>query len=375
MKYEVFGLLYKVLAKPLFFSFDPELVHNTMVSLGSLMGKSSKARKITNSTLAFSHPILKQKIAGMSFSNPIGLSAGFDYNANLTDILPNVGFGFESVGTVTNIPYEGNPKPRLGRLPKSKSLLVNKGYKSDGADVIAARLRGKTFSYPLGISIGRSNSATLTTLEESMDDIVSCLEKLKKANLKHAYWELNISCPNLIHGNKSITFYPPRNLNMLLAKIDKLKLTKPLFIKMPISENNSDFDKMLNVIVKHRVSGIIIGNLQKDRTNPVFDKAEIKNAPAGNFSGKPCFARSNELIFRAYKKYGNKLVIIGVGGVFNAHDAYEKIKRGASLVMLITGMIYEGPQLIGKINRDLADLVREDGYDNVSSSVGSLHSS
>lgn len=375
MKHEIFGLIYRRMVKPVLFSFDPELVHDTMVRVGVVLGKNEYTQKLTEKLFFVGDKRLKQKISDIGFPNPVGLSAGFDYNANLTDILPKVGFGFESIGTITNIPYEGNPAPRLGRLPKSRSLLVNKGFKSDGVDKIIGRLSDKKFAFPVGISIGRSNSPTLTTLDASIEDIVTSFKKIQKAKLGHAYWELNISCPNLIHGAKSITFYPSSNLEKLLLKIDKLKLTKPLFVKMPISESNSDFEKMLKVIVRHKVAGVIIGNLQKDRKNFALDKFEVKNAGMGNFSGKPCYARSNELISLTYKKYGTKLVIIGVGGVFTAHDAYEKIRRGASLVMLITGMIFEGPQVIGKINKDLAGLIAADGYDNVSSSVGSFHSS
>lgn len=363
-------MIYKFFIKPLLFGFDAELVHEATTRFGELLGKFQLGREITKALFYYKHRSLAQKIAGINFDNPIGLSAGFDYNARLTQILPSVGFGFGSVGTITNLPYGGNPKPLLGRLPKSKSLLVNKGFKNEGVDKIIQRISKRQFLIPLGISVGRSNSATLKTLEQSINDIVESFRKLEKAKLDNSYYELNISCPNLIHGGRNITFYPPGNLEKLLKKVDELRLDKPIFIKMPITESNRATLNMLKVIVKHKVLGVIIGNLQKDRTNPSFDKTEVKKAGMGNFSGVPCRARSNELIALAYKNYGNKLVIIGCGGVFNARDAYEKIKLGASLVMLITGMIYEGPQLIGQINRDLVRLIREDGYKNISEAIG-----
>lgn len=190
----------------------------------------------------------------------------------------------------------------------------------------------------------------------------------EKAQMKHSYYELNISCPNL---KGTITFYPPKNLDELLNAIDMLHLTKPLFIKMPIEKSNKEILKMLRVIAKHTVAGIIIGNLQKERKNPALHSDEVAKFPIGNFSGKPCFDRSNELISLAYRNYGRRFIIIGCGGVFNAEDAYEKIKRGASLVQLITGMIYEGPQLVSDINMNLPALLKKDGYTSISEAVRS----
>lgn len=371
----MFSLIYKTILKPVFFKFDAEFVHNRMAHTGAMLGRYDLTRNFVKELFQYKHKNLSQKLFGVSFKNPIGLSAGFDYNAELTQILPSVGFGFATVGTITNIAYDGNPRPMLGRLPKSRSLLVNKGFKNLGASSISHHLKNKSFAIPIGVSIGRSNSDKLNTLEESIDDIIQAFKTFEKAKIKNSYYELNISCPNLIHGGKNITFYPPKNLEMLLSKVDKLKLSKPLLIKMPINESNSDFTKMLDVIIKHKVSGVVIGNLQKDRTDSSFDKSEIKNAGVGNFSGAPCFRRSNELISLAYQKYGGKLIIVGCGGVFSAHDAYDKIRLGASLIMMITGMIYEGPQVVGQINKELVGLLKRDGYESVSSAVGTFHSS
>lgn len=369
----MFSLLYKNLLKPILFSFDAELVHHNMTLFGNFLGRSVASKNLTRKLFYYKNNILKSKICGINFENPVGLSAGFDYNADLTQIIGDVGFGFETVGTITNLSYEGNPSPRLGRLPKSKSLLVNKGFKNQGANTISEKLSKLKFDIPIGVSIGRSNSPILKDIENSIQDIVSAFRIFEKSGSKHAYYELNISCPNLIHGNKNITFYPAKNLELLLKSIDKLKLKKPLFIKMPISEDDKSFVKMLDVIKNHRVDGIIIGNLQKDRTNPAFDKLEIRNATAGNFSGVPCRRRSNELISLSYRHTKGKLVIIGCGGIFSAYDVYEKIKLGSSLVMMITGMIFEGPQVIGRINKELARLISEDGFNSVTEAIGYYH--
>lgn len=316
------------------------------------------------------HTILTQTIAGVRFENPIGLSAGFDHDAHLTQILPSVGFGFGTVGTVTNHAYGGNPRPILGRLPKSRSLMVNKGYKSSGAEDVSRRLSSMDFVIPIGISIGRSNVASLKNEKDSIKDIVNAFRIFEEKKVKNAYYELNISCPNL-YGE--ISFYPPKNLEALLRAVDVLGLTTPVFIKMPIELGDKEVTLMLEVILKHRIAGIIIGNLQKNRNDPALNPEEVAKFPVGNFSGKPTWKGSNELISLAYRHCGGKLVIIGCGGVFSAEDAYEKILRGASLVQLITGMIFQGPQLIAEINLRLPALLQRDGYNTVADAVGMMH--
>lgn len=357
---------YKEIIKRLLFMFDAEFVHNLATSRGEAFGKINFTKKIFSKIFTVKSNLLQQNIQGINFVNPIGLAAGFDYEAKLTQILPSIGFGFETIGTVTNEFYEGNKKPRLGRLPKSKSLMVNKGFKSPGADKIIAKLSPLKFNIPIGISIGRTNGK-LKTQKESVEDIIEAFKKFEKAKVHNSYYELNISCPNLL-GN--VEFYSPKNLENLLKEMEKLHLKKPLFIKMPIEKSDKETLQMLKIINKHKVTGVIFGNLQKNRKHPSLVQSEVNKFTVGNFSGKPTFDRSNELISLCYKNYKKRFVIIGCGGVFNAEDAYTKIKLGASLVQLITGMIFEGPQLIAEINLGLVNLLKKDSYKNVSEAVG-----
>src|SRR3989344_4664196 len=341
------GLTYQNLIKPILFKIDPELVHVHMVRVGQLCGHINFVKQLLQTIYAYKDPKLTQKIAGITFTNPIGLAAGFDYEARLTQVLVSIGFGFGTVGTITNMAYPGNSRPILGRLPKSKSLMVNKGFKNEGAKIVAQKLSHLHFPHPVGISIGRTNSLTLKTQKQSIADIIKCFDTFLTSSVNNAYYELNISCPNLVGD---ISFYPPKNLRELLTEIEKLKLTRPVFIKMPIEKTNKEFESMLDVVTHFPITGVIIGNLQKNHQDPALDPVEVKKFDRGPFSGKPCWNRSNELICLTYKRFGKKLTIIGCGGVFSAEDAYTKIKLGASLVQLITGMIYEGPQLIGQIN-------------------------
>jgi len=206
---------------------------------------------------------------------------------------------------------------------------------------------------------------------DAEEDIISAFKIAEKNNIKNSYYELNISCPNLFG---QVSFYPPKNLEALLIKVTKLNIKKPIFIKMPISKTDKEILEMLNVIVKFPVAGVIFGNTQNNRKDKSFIKEELKKYPVGNFSGKPTWERSNQLIELVYKNYGKKLVIIGTGGIFSAEDAYVKIKLGASLVQFITGMIFEGPQLAAQINLGLSEFLKRDGFKNISHAVGTVKS-
>ncbi len=359
--------LYRFTGKPAFFLLDPEWVHDNAMYFGNMFGKSTLIKGIFSFIFKFNHSSLKQEVAGIPFANPVGLAAGYDYTASFPCILPAVGFGFETVGTITNNASEGNEKPRLGRLIKSQSLLVNKGFRNPGAEAIVAKIARRKFEFTLGISVGVTNDPAISTLEAAIEDIVKAFRIFEESKVKHSYYELNISCPNL---KTNVSFYDQKGLKLLLEAVSKLRLRRPLFIKMPIEKSNEEVKKMLEVITKFTVAGVIFGNLQKNRKDPALFKEEVVKWKKGNFSGKPTLKRSNELIAFAYKHYGKKLVIIGCGGIFSAEDAYTKIRLGATLIQLITGMIFMGPQLIAQINRGLVEYLKRDGYKDISEVVG-----
>lgn len=368
LRLNIIAFTYQNIIKYILFLFDPEFIHNLMVSRGEFIGKTF-VKNYLNWKLNYSSPKLKQKIAGINFMGPVGLAAGFDYEVKLTQVLYSLGFGFQSVGTITNLPYEGNPEPRLGRLTKSRSLMVNKGFRNQGAKAVVNKIKDFKLKIPMGISIGMSNNKLIKDSNSAIKDIKQSFLTFENSKIKNSYYELNISCPNLI--NTDVDFYKPVNFDLLLQSINRLKIKKPIFIKMPISISNKEFVSLLSVISKYKIiKGVIIGNLLKERKSPLLDKREVNKYQVGYFSGKPCAPRSNELIKLTYKKYGSKLIIIGCGGVFNGQDAYEKIKLGASLIQLITGMIFQGPQLISQINLELEELLEKDGYKNIEEAIG-----
>lgn len=369
LKTDLFAFCYRLFLKRIFFRLDPELVHDGISNFGWCLGRCGFLRRLTSGFFKFEHPRLKQRLWGLNFLNPIGLSAGFDKNAKLVNILGSVGFGFMQVGTVTLKSYGGNPKPRLFRLPKSKALVVYYGLKNIGVKRIVKRLKNKRVSDLLiGVSVGKTNSKETANTKGGILDYYDCLKLVKESGVADFY-TINVSCPNTFGGEP---FTTPIKLDKLLSKLMSLKLKKPVLIKMPINLKWFAFKKLLDVCVKHNVAGVIIGNLNKDHKD-VNVKDVIPSHVKGGVSGRPTWRLSNDLISKTYQSYGEKLVIVGVGGVFSADDAYEKIKRGASLVQLITGMIYEGPQLIGQINRGLVELLERDGFKSIGDAVGAYY--
>lgn len=369
--------VYKKLIKPVLFKFDPEYVHNRFTKTGVFLGKYSPTKKLIKKMFYYENKVLEQDYFGLHFKNSIGLSAGFDYNVQLTNILGDVGFAFMSGGTVTFQEYEGNPRPRLARLPKSRSLLVNKGFKSAGLKKVLKNVSFTDRNPALvGISIGATNSPFVCDPEAQVEDILKSFRLLMEhpKGKQFAYYELNISCPNVVGSG---VLSDPQVLDGLLKEIRAIIGDYPLFVKFQAEIDWNEARELVQIMINHKVDAITVANLLKNKKNYPFDKGEIQkiidNKWKGNFSGKPVEKFSNELISNIYREFGDQIKIIGIGGIFSAEDAYEKIKRGASLVQLITGMIFEGPQLIGKINRELVDLLEKDGYQNISEAVGAYH--
>lgn len=365
----MFTLLYKNIFKPIAFKFDPEFVHDQITLMGVLLGKFRITRKFTKLLLSYSSKNLVQTVDGVRYSNPVGLSAGFDKNAKLLNILPSVGFGFEEVGSVTLEEYEGNPKPRLYRLKKSKALVVYYGLMNKGVKVISQRIKNalKT-DMVIGVSVAKTNCTRTSDEQAGIEDYYECLKYLVDNNIGD-YYTINISCPNTFGGEPYTT---EDKLEKLLNKLTQIRVNKPIYVKMPINLPIQEFDKLIQVIVKYKINGVIIGNLTKVR-DPQLIKDSIPENVKGGISGIPTQELSNNLITHTHRKYGDKLTIIGVGGIFSAADAYEKIKRGATLVQLITGMIFEGPELIKQINSGLDKYLKMDGYTNISEAIGAYN--
>lgn len=365
--------IYGHILKPVFFKLSPDSVHENMIRAGRFVHVLRFVEPMLS--LFWSHrgdERLSQIVFGIRFNNPVGLSAGLDKNAQIVPVVQSIGFGFGTVGSITADAAPGNARPWYHRLPKTRSIVVNAGLPNQGAVAIDKRIghySSRLFEdFPLVANVAKTNSPKTCTDEAGVKDYVEGVKALQ-FNPHIAMFELNISCPN-VYGGEPFTRAEP--LERLLTEVDALHLTQPVTIKMPIDKSWEEFDKLLAVIVRHNVQAVTIGNLQKNR-GAVQLKDPLSSDTPGNLSGKPCFDDSNELIAKSYRKYSDKLTIIGVGGIFSAEDAYLKIRQGATLVELVTGMIFAGPQLIGQINHDLAGLLKRDGYTNISQAIGANH--
>jgi dihydroorotate dehydrogenase len=358
----IIRFLYVNCLKHAFFRLDPEYIHDRMLGVGKLLGRFNLTRQMTAFFFGYRSPKLVQDVLGIRFENPVGLAAGFDKNAEIISTLPEVGFGFAEVGSITGEPCPGNPKKRLWRLPKSKSLVVYYGLKNDGCETVAKRLAGMRFRIPIGVSVAKTNNRACADVDIGIADYAKAFEKMQDvAN----YLTVNISCPNAFGGEP---FTDPEKLERLLARLDRIPTDKPVFLKLAADLHHGQLDAILETAKRHRVHGFVCTNLTKNRDNPKIIDREVPDK--GGMSGKVVDAASDEVIRHVYSRVGATHVVIGCGGIFTAADAYRKIRLGSTLVQLVTGMIYEGPQSISAINQGLVRLLEKDGFRNISEAVG-----
>ncbi len=354
---------YRGLLKPGLFIFDPENVHDCAKSFGKKLGRYRLTRYLTRA--AWGAPTdgrLTQIIDGITFPNPIGLAAGFDKNAELVSILPSFGFGFMEVGSITGQPCAGNPRPRLWRLPRSQGLVVYYGLANEGVSVISQRLAGREFSIPLGTNVAMTNCQANLDLAAAVADYRFAFEQL---TVRGQYFTVNISCPNARGGQP---FSEPDNLDRLLSALDRVPTAKPVWIKLSPDLNPRETDGLLAVLKHHRVHGVVCSNLTKSRHNPRLRERHVPEW--GGISGRPVRGLADHQLARVYRRVGQELTIVGVGGISSAVDAYRKIRLGASLVQVLTGLIYRGPQLVSEINRRLLGYLERDGLRTISEAVG-----
>ncbi len=343
-------MIYKSILRPILFLFDPEFIHDWFISIGEFLGRNRITRMIIGFMYSYHNPDIAKIVDGIEYQAPILLATGFDYNGRLTRILPRIGFGGEEIGSITARPCEGNPKPRLTRLPRSKSIIVNKGLKNDGVETVINRLRKtpRERNFVIGISIAYTNDAKSVTVEQGITDYVNALKRLNEEEIGDFY-TINISCPNTFGGE---AFTTPESLTRLLQEMKKIPCNKPIYVKMPINVPWSRFHSLLEIIDIHGLHGVVIGNINKDYNSLEF-RNDTPKRYSGGLSGKPCNRLSTELIKKTREVFGRRFTIIGVGGIMSPNDAKEKFEAGADLVQLISGMIYEGPGLIKKIAKSL----------------------
>lgn len=338
------NFLYTHLLKPILFLFHPDRMHDLFIQVGEFCGKYKILRNVLGFFYNYSSTDISTVVDGIRYRTPVILSAGFDANGRLTQILKYLSFGGVEVGSVTALPCEGNPRPNMTRLIRNKSIVVYKGLKNNGVDALITRLNKIPLDseFVIGISIARTNShEACVDVDTSIADYVTSFQKLNDAEIGD-YYTINISCPNTFDGE---TFTTPILLSKLLTALSAVPTKRPVYIKMPINHSWDEFNALLEVADTYAfIRGVVIGNLNKNYNELDFPDDAPKEY-RGGLSGKPCFARSNELIRKTRASYNNRFTIIGCGGIFTPQDAQEKILAGADLVQIISGLVFNGPGL------------------------------
>jgi len=366
--------LYQRVIRPLLFRFDPEWAHDRAIQAGRLLGAIKVVRPFLSALSGFSDPRLETEVCGIRFPNPIGLAAGFDKSGRACEALAAVGFGHIEIGSVSADASQGNPKPRLFRLPRDRAIIVHYGLQNDGADAVAAHVASKSLAIPLGINIVKTNRG-MTATPESDDEIISDYARSVRT-LKDLgdYICLNLSCPNTEMGRDF--FSDQRNTVRLLTALSELDIRCPVFLKISPLGGVRAIEELLAAVEGARfVSGFVF-NLPPGKPHTLRTPRHIVELMPGAVSGKPVERLINECIREMYRRMDrSRYRIIGVGGVFSPEDAYLKIRLGSSLVQLLTAMIYEGPGLVRKVNRGLCQLLERDGFSNVAEAVGTANAS
>lgn len=304
--------------------------------------------------------ILKQTLCGLTFENPVGLAPGFDKNAEAIAGLQHQGFGFLELGTVTPRPQEGNPKPRIFRLVQDEAVINRLGFNNKGLEVYCHNLQSAPRSLPLGANIGK-NKDTL----EALDDYLPCLEAV--APLAD-YVTINISSPNTA-GLRDLQERTQleKLLKGLIEKRDSFSKRVPLFLKIAPDLSMDDKKDIAHIAMDLQIDALIISNTTVDR--PLSLRSPHRQEKGG-LSGKPLFSPSTAALAEIYGYTQGKIPLIGVGGISSGLDAYQKIRAGASLVQLYSALVYQGFDLVTRINRDLAGLLAQDGFTSISDAVG-----
>ena len=370
----VLRILFRIM-RPMIFLMDPEQAHYSMKRIGVFLGSNPITKAFTSLLFDYGHKSLNTEVDGIKYRNPIGLSAGFDKDGELTKIYPNLGFGLAELGSITGEICPGNPGKRLFRMVKSKSIVVWYGLNNMGAEKLSSRLAGQKFGrLRVGINAALSNMSSKFDLDSSIADYLKTMTLFKDIG---DYYTVNISCPNTQEGEP---FVDKDKLDALLTAINKhiRPITaKPIYVKLAADMSEQEIDTIVDACVEHKMEGVVCTNLAKPKYNTEHRPDEYPTTkgllPAGKgaMSGLPLQRISTNVVRHVYRRTRGKLTIIGVGGIFNAKDAYEKITSGASLCHMITTMIFDGPQNINEINRGLVKLLKADGFSTIAEAVGS----
>ena len=351
----MFKKLYKIIFPVLKF-VPPELAHNLAI----------KFFKNFNKNIKQDDPILNVNICNLKFTNPIGLAAGFDKNGEAYHGLMKLGFGFVEIGTITAKPQDGNTQPRIFRLIEDKAIINRLGFNNIGAEKVLQKIEKHDVdksSALLGVNLGKNL--------DSQDPIEDYIKLLKIFNKRANYITLNISSPNT-PGLRELE--QKENLDKLVKKISLFKrknsVNIPVFLKIDPDLSNKQLEDIADIVLSSTIDGVIISNTSIYRSNELVSKYANEK---GGISGLPIKKVSNQLLKKFYILTNGKVPLIGVGGISNGKDAYERILNGASLIQFYTALVYKGPSVVNEIKEELAYLLKKDNYNSVKDAIGKLN--
>jgi len=342
--------MYQSILKPLLFKLNAEKAHHLTFNLLSNFLAFSFVKSLCKANYTLKNERLKKELFGISFPNPVGLAAGFDKDAKLYDELNCFGFGFIEIGTLTPLPQEGNPKPRLFRLPKDHALINRMGFNNGGVEAAVERLKNRNTSQIIGGNIGKNK---VTPNENALNDYLNCFHALFDVV---DYFVVNVSSPNTpnlraLQEKKPLT----ELLTALQVENKKKAKSKPILLKIAPDLTNEQLQDIIDIVNDTRLNGVIATNTTIDRSKLTTDVSVVESMGAGGLSGRPVRQRSTEVIRFLAEKSNKSFAIIAVGGIFTAEDAVEKLEAGADLLQIYTGFIYEGPGMVKRINKGILE--------------------
>ncbi|HAF13743.1 MAG TPA: dihydroorotate dehydrogenase (quinone) [Blastocatellia bacterium] len=361
-------MLYRSLLRPLLFRLPPETAHE--LALHSLSFAPNLTKTLLGDRFKRS-PFGKLRRFGLTFSNPVGLAAGFDKDGVALESLAALGFGFIEAGTVTYHPQPGNKRPRLFRLPQDKALINRAGFNNHGAAAFAQRVKRNRPDCVLGVSIGKSK---VVPLADAVDDYLKSFAVVYPVA---DYVAVNVSSPNTPRLRELQQAHQLEELlqalqtrNAELAAQEGRSALLPLLVKLSPDLGQEEFKEIVEVAQRQRLAGLIAANTTTDRSRLQTDSRQVEAYGAGGLSGAPLKQRATQVIANLYNLTQGAMPLIGVGGIFTAEDAWEMISAGASLLQIYTGFIYEGPTITRDINENLRRIISSKGFVSLDEAVG-----
>ena len=340
--------------RPFIFSLDPEIAHELAINSLKFNVLPKNIFQVENEEL------LETNLFNEKLPNPIGLAAGFDKSAEVYNSLFKLGYGFVEIGTVTPRRQLGNPRPRIFRLEKDQALINRLGFNNHGSEIVSKRISKNLPNGFLGINIGPNKET-----KKKEEDYYLCLSRLA---LYAGYLTINISSPNT-EGLRD--FHDQHELEKLLTGINKIRkeknISKPVALKLSPDINNSEISKIIELIIKYSIDGIIVSNTTDSNRENLTD---FQKSEKGGLSGQPLRNLSTDLIRKFFKDTKGKIQIIGVGGVDSGQSAFEKISVGANAVQLYTGMVYKGPGVVRDMKKELISIIKKENFKNISEAIG-----